>query len=109
MIFTLLNLLLSCHNIHFCIYPKCASMWIYKTMSTSLFKTILYLAHFLFLSPLSVSSTPTVIATVMATEGNDNDNNDGRIQKIGDLLSDTSLPLKARFRALFTLKNIGQY
>lgn len=29
------------------------------------------------------------------------------IIKIGEVLSDTSRPLKERFRALFTLKNIG--
>ena len=30
-----------------------------------------------------------------------------QIQKIGGILNDPSRPLKERFRALFTLKNIG--
>jgi deoxyhypusine monooxygenase len=30
-----------------------------------------------------------------------------QIQKIGDILNDPGRPLKERFRALFTLKNIG--
>lgn len=33
--------------------------------------------------------------------------NDEKTQQIGDLLNDKNRPLKERFRALFTLKNLG--
>ena len=33
--------------------------------------------------------------------------NESKIRKIGDILVDVGKPLKARFRALFTLRNIG--
>lgn len=33
--------------------------------------------------------------------------NENTIRRIGDVLSDTSKPLKQRFRSLFTLKNLG--
>lgn len=33
--------------------------------------------------------------------------NDEKIEQIGNVLNDSSRPLKERFRALFTLKNLG--
>lgn len=35
------------------------------------------------------------------------DVSDAKIKEIGNLLNDTQRPLKERFRALFTLKNLG--
>lgn len=35
------------------------------------------------------------------------DTRDESIERIGDVLADTTLPMKERFRALFTLKNLG--
>lgn len=32
---------------------------------------------------------------------------EGKTEQIGNLLNDTTRPLKERFRALFTLKNLG--
>jgi deoxyhypusine monooxygenase len=33
--------------------------------------------------------------------------NDVQLDKLGDMLIDQSVPMKARYRALFTLKNLG--
>lgn len=35
------------------------------------------------------------------------ENNDEKVEQIGTLLNDKNRPLKERFRALFTLKNLG--